>query len=99
MRGERQNRAGRYIQSAPLLKLKQRGRGSRPAVATRTRAMNVGRRVAYARVAQVFCEWMTRMTAMGLGGATTCDFRITQSELADATGMTTLHINRTIQRA
>ena len=60
--------------------------------------MNVGRRQAYARIAHVFCEWMTRMEAIGLAADNTCEFPMTQNELADATGMTTVHVNRTLQR-
>lgn len=60
--------------------------------------MNVGQRQAYARVAHVCCEWMTRMEAMGLAEDRSCELPITQNELADATGMSTVHVNRTLQR-
>ena len=60
--------------------------------------MNVGRREAFARLAHVFCEWMTRMRAMGLAQGYTCELPITQNELGDATGISTVHVNRTIQR-
>lgn len=40
---------------------------------------------------------MTRMRAVGLVQGHTCEFPITQSELADATGMSTVHVNRTLQ--
>ena len=60
--------------------------------------MNVGRRDAYARIAHVFCEWTTRMRAMGLAEEYILELPITQAELGDATGMSTVHVNRTIQR-
>ena len=60
--------------------------------------MNVGRRDAFARLAHVFCEWMTRMRAMGLAQGYACELPITQNELADATGITTVHVNRTLKR-
>ena len=59
--------------------------------------MNVGRRQAYGRMAHVLCEWVTRMRAMGLAEDHTCHLPMTQNELADATGMTTVHVNRTLQ--
>jgi CRP-like cAMP-binding protein len=60
--------------------------------------MNVGQRQAHARVAHVLCEWVRRMEAMGLAADHTCELPMTQNELADATGMTTVHVNRTLQR-
>jgi CRP-like cAMP-binding protein len=58
--------------------------------------MNVGRRDAYARMAHILCEWIVRMKAAGLAKDHACELPITQSELADATGMTTVHVNRTL---
>jgi CRP-like cAMP-binding protein len=58
---------------------------------------NVGRREAYSRIAHVFCETLTRMRAVGLAENGSCDLPMTQSELADATGISTVHVNRTIQ--
>jgi CRP-like cAMP-binding protein len=37
------------------------------------------------------------MRAVGLVDAYTCDLPMTQNELADATGMSTVHVNRTLQ--
>ena len=59
--------------------------------------VNVGRRSAYQRVAHVLCELVTRMEAVGLARDGTCDLPLTQSELADATGLSTVHVNRVIQ--
>ncbi len=59
--------------------------------------VNVGRRTAYQRVAHVFCELVTRLQAAGLGDDGVCDLPLTQSELADATGLSTVHVNRVIQ--
>jgi CRP-like cAMP-binding protein len=58
---------------------------------------NVGQRNASARVAHLLCEVITRMRAVGLTRDYTCEFAMTQTELADATGMSTVHINRTLQ--
>lgn len=58
---------------------------------------NVGRREAYGRVAHLLCEMVVRMRAVGLVEGNTCELPMTQNELADATGMSTVHINRTLQ--
>jgi CRP-like cAMP-binding protein len=58
---------------------------------------NVGRRSAFARIAHVFCELAVRMRAVGLATDLTYDFPVTQAELADATGLTTVHVNRTLR--
>ena len=59
--------------------------------------VNVGRRNAYQRVAHVLCELVIRMEAVGLARDGICDLPLTQSELADATGLSTVHVNRVIQ--
>ncbi len=59
--------------------------------------INVGRREAYSRLAHVFCEWVLRLRAVGLADDHTCDLPMTQNELADATGVTTVHVNRVLQ--
>ena len=59
--------------------------------------VNVGRRNAFQRVAHVLCELVTRMEAVGLARDGICDLPLTQSELADATGLSTVHVNRVIQ--
>jgi CRP-like cAMP-binding protein len=59
--------------------------------------VNVGRRTAYQRVAHIFCELVTRLQAVGLARNGICDLPLTQGELADATGLSTVHVNRVIQ--
>lgn len=58
---------------------------------------NVGGRQAYPRVAHLLCEIVMRSAAVGLAENLACSLPITQSELADATGMSTVHVNRTLQ--
>ena len=58
---------------------------------------NVGRREAYSRMAHILCEMVVRMRAVGLAQDYTCDLPITQSEFADAAGLSTVHVNRTLQ--
>ncbi len=59
--------------------------------------VNVGRRTAYQRVAHIFCELVIRLQAVGLARNGVCDLPLTQGELADATGLSTVHVNRVIQ--
>ena len=59
--------------------------------------LNVGRRDAYAGVAHLICEVVTRMRAVGLVHDDRCAFPMTQNELADAVGISAVHVNRTLQ--
>ncbi len=59
---------------------------------------NVGRREGYQRMAHILCELLVRLRAVGLAEDHTCDLPITQSEFADALGMTTVHVNRIMQQ-
>jgi CRP-like cAMP-binding protein len=59
--------------------------------------LNVGRREAYGRLAHLLCEMVSRLQAVGLVQDHTCELPITQSELGDALGISTVHVNRTLQ--
>ncbi|WP_246695257.1 Crp/Fnr family transcriptional regulator [Methylobacterium sp. P1-11] len=59
--------------------------------------LNIGRREAYARMAHLFCELITRLDAVGLAPERTCSLPMTQTELADALGITSVHVNRTMR--
>lgn len=60
--------------------------------------LNIGRRDAFGRLAHLLCETALRCSAAGIGRAVRFDFPVTQTELADATAMTAVHVNRTLQR-
>jgi CRP-like cAMP-binding protein len=60
--------------------------------------MNVGRREAYQRMAHVLCELLVRLRAVDLVEDHVCDLPITQSEFADALGVTNVHVNRVLQQ-
>ncbi|MFC1458472.1 Crp/Fnr family transcriptional regulator [Microvirga arabica] len=60
--------------------------------------VNVGRREAYPRMAHILCELLVRLRAVGLAEDHTCDLPITQTEFADALGVTTVHVNRVLQQ-
>lgn len=59
--------------------------------------LNVGQRTAYERIAHLLCEMIFRLRAVGLSDGSSCDFPLTQVDLADATGLTAVHVNRTLQ--
>lgn len=49
------------------------------------------------RMAHLFCEMFMRLRAIGLARGTTFQFPVTQIEIADALGISTVHANRTLQ--
>jgi CRP-like cAMP-binding protein len=59
---------------------------------------NVGRRDARTRIAHVLCEFGLRLQHAGLGQETNYDLPMTQEQLADATGLTSVHVNRVIKK-
>ncbi len=59
--------------------------------------VSLGRRSGVERLAHLFCELHARMAAIGLAEGTSCPMPLTQPDLADALGQTTVHINRTLQ--
>lgn len=59
--------------------------------------VNTGQRDALERVAHLLCELFHRLRAVGLADDDTCDLPVTQTDLADATGLSPVHVNRTLQ--
>lgn len=58
---------------------------------------NIGQRQAIERMAHLFCELFLRLRGVGLTHDKTCPLPVTQEQLADATGISTVHVNRTLQ--
>lgn len=58
---------------------------------------NVGRRNARTRLAHLLCEFALRLKHAGLGAETGYELPMTQEQLGDATGLTAVHINRTLK--
>ncbi len=58
---------------------------------------NVGQRSAFERMGNLLCEFFIRMRAVGLADGTRCELPMTQTEMADALGLSTVHTNRTLQ--
>lgn len=60
--------------------------------------INIGQRNAIERVAQLMCEIFARQHGIPVSGGGECDFLLTQGQLAEATGLTQVHVNRTVQQ-
>lgn len=58
---------------------------------------NIGRRSAGTRIAHLLCEFALRMEACGLGNQLGFTLPMTQEQLADATSLTAVHVNRTLK--
>jgi CRP-like cAMP-binding protein len=59
--------------------------------------MGIGRRSAYARIAHLFCELVLRIRSVGLATGYSIRLPLTQEEVADALGLSTVHVNRVVQ--
>ena len=59
--------------------------------------LNLGQRSAYERLAHLLIELYLRLKTVGRAHHGRCDFPLTQNDLADATGLTSVHVNRTLQ--
>jgi len=59
--------------------------------------LNLGQRTAYERISHLLIEVYMRLKTVGLAVDHSCDFPLTQGDVADATGLTSVHVNRTLQ--
>jgi len=59
--------------------------------------VNVAQRTAQERIGHLFCEMFLRLETVGLTNGFSCDFAPSQQDIAEATGLTTVHVNRSIQ--
>lgn len=58
---------------------------------------NVGRRDAQTRLAHLLCEFAYRLDAVGMSPECHYELPMTQEQLADTTGLTPVHVNRTLK--
>ncbi|HTU09520.1 MAG TPA: Crp/Fnr family transcriptional regulator [Allosphingosinicella sp.] len=58
---------------------------------------NLGRRDARKRLAHMLCEFALRLDAAGLGSDKRLELPMTQEQLGDCTGLTAVHVNRTLR--
>jgi CRP-like cAMP-binding protein len=59
--------------------------------------VGLGRRDAYGRIAHVLCELLVRLRAVELVEDHAFTLPVTQAELGDAFGLSTVHVNRVLQ--
>ncbi len=59
--------------------------------------VNVRQREAPSRMGHFFCEMLLRSEDAGLGQDGTCPFPVTQSDLSEMTGLSQVHVNRTLK--
>ena len=59
--------------------------------------VNIGRRDSLQRVAHLMLQLYVRMRAIGLATDDTCRMPLTQTVLADALGLTPVHLNRVLR--
>ena len=60
--------------------------------------LNVGQRDAHQRISHLLCEIALRQEETGIGGNPHYEWPFTQEHIGDATGLTSVHVNRTLQR-
>jgi CRP-like cAMP-binding protein len=59
--------------------------------------VNVGRRHARERIAHILCEFAVRLDTRGLARGDSYELPMTQEQLADATALTPVHVNRVLK--
>jgi CRP-like cAMP-binding protein len=59
--------------------------------------LSLGRRSAIARMAHLLCELNVRLGIVGLSDNNSFDFPLTQVEFGECLGLTSVHVNRTLQ--
>ena len=64
----------------------------------REKILSIGRRSALSRIAHIFCELHVRLRLVGLGSESGVELPLTQADLADVTGLTSVHVNRMLKK-
>ncbi len=64
----------------------------------REKILSIGRRSAMARIAHIFCELAVRLRTVGLADDEGYELPLTQADLADVTGLTSVHVNRMLKK-
>ncbi|GEO19284.1 Crp/Fnr family transcriptional regulator [Microvirga aerophila] len=59
--------------------------------------LNLSQRTAYERLCHLLCELFLRLRTVGLTQGSSCELPVTQAKLAEATGLTLVHLNRMLQ--
>lgn len=58
--------------------------------------VSIGHRTAFERLSHLLCELFERLQAVGLAHGSTCEIPLTQTEIADTLGLSSVHVNRTL---
>lgn len=61
-------------------------------------SVSLGQRDAAERMGHLLCELFLRLRGVGLTRGDSCDLPLTQADLAEAMGLSTVHVNRTLQQ-
>lgn len=64
----------------------------------REQIVSVGRRTALSRIAHLLCELYVRLKIVGLADEDSYALPLTQADVADATGLTSVHVNRMLRK-
>jgi CRP-like cAMP-binding protein len=64
----------------------------------REKILSIGRRSALARIAHILCELLVRLRLVGLATDYEYSLPLTQADLADVTGLTSVHVNRMLKK-
>jgi CRP-like cAMP-binding protein len=64
----------------------------------REKILSIGRRSAVARIAHLLCELFVRLELVGLASGGGYALPLTQADLADASGLTSVHVNRMLKK-
>ena len=93
-RGEIEQLSGRFSRIARALEL---ARAVEQAT-LRQWLLSLGTRDALDRTAHLLCELFTRFRALGLARGGECEIALRQTDLADALGLTPVHVSRTLSK-
>lgn len=63
----------------------------------REKILSIGRRSAIGRLAHLLCELQVRLQVVGMTNGYSYALPLTQAQLADASGLTQVHVNRTLK--
>jgi CRP-like cAMP-binding protein len=64
----------------------------------REKILSIGRRTALAAIAHLLCEFYLRLEVVGLAADRRYALPLTQGDLADALGLTSVHVNRMLKQ-
>jgi CRP-like cAMP-binding protein len=59
--------------------------------------VNIGQRTAIERIAHLFCELLVRLRVAGLAQGNGYEMPLTQQEIGETLGLSTVHVNRVLQ--